>query len=59
MNVVPRPLAVVTRASTGMGLELVWMVFNALWIWSLHPISRGFCRRSKNHRSKESPPARH
>ena len=54
MNVVPRPLAVVTGASAGMGLELVWMVFNALWIWSLHPINLGFWRRRKNYRSKES-----
>jgi hypothetical protein len=23
------------------------MVFNALSIWSLHPINRGFCRRRK------------
>jgi hypothetical protein len=48
MYVVARPLAVVIEASAGMGLELVWVLFNALWIWSLHPINRGFCRRRKN-----------
>jgi hypothetical protein len=50
MYVVPRSLAIVTEASTGKGLELAWVVFNAVCNWS-PSLNRGFCRR---YRSKES-----